>query len=306
MKIGIGKAHGKIILIGEHAVVYGTRAIAIPFFDTKVITKVSEIKEDTFIKSSVYEGKLKDSPSEIEAIISLIHEMTRKFKLPNLYIEIDSDIPISAGMGSSAAIASSIVEAIYDFLDLELNQKTRFEWTQFSERIAHGNPSGIDALTTTYDHALFFQKGHDPVKFNIQLDGYLVVGESGEKGNTKEAVSAVRRLVNDENKINLINDIGREVENCFDALKKQDIETVGSTLLKTQKKLNQLEVSTPVIDEMVKLAVERGALGAKLTGGGRGGCVIALAKSEEDAHIIKSSWMAYTKQKAWILSLSEE
>lgn len=305
MKIGFGKAHGKIILIGEHAVVYGTRAIAIPFFKTTVVTKVFR-NDENYIKSSVYTGKLASAPSEIEAFKSLINELTLKFNLPPMYYEIESNIPISSGMGSSAAIASSIVEAIYDFLGISLTDKSRFEWTQFSERIAHGNPSGIDALTTTHDFGMIFQKSYGPVKFPYYLNGYLIVGESGEKGNTKEAVSAVKRLIEEEDKKHLINQIGIEVEACYEAYLEKDIDKIGHSLIKTQKKLRELEVSTKTIDTMVEIAMDKGAVGSKLTGGGRGGCVIALAKDLKTANNIKEAWVNYTKQSAWILNLNEE
>lgn len=305
MKIGIGKAHGKIILIGEHAVVYGTRAIAIPFFETKVVTKVSN-NDQVYIKSSEYTGLVKDANNEIESIISLINELTSKFNLPPLLYEIDSNIPISSGMGSSAAVASSIVEAVYSFLDLELKPKTRFEWTQFAERIAHGNPSGIDALTTTNSKSLIFQKGHVPIEFDLKLDCYLVVGESREMGKTKEAVSAVRRLVDEEGKMPLIIDIGREVETCFEAIKDGNINVIGQTLNKAHKKLRELEVSTQTIDKMVELAITYGALGAKLTGGGRGGCVIALAKDYDTANMIKKVWENETQKNSWILYLNKD
>lgn len=305
MKIGIGKAHGKIILIGEHAVVYGTRAIAIPFFNTKVLTKVWE-NEENYIRSEIYTGSLKDARNDIESIQSLINELQLKLELPNLFYDIDSNIPVSSGMGSSAAVASSIVEAVYNFKDIELSDKTRFEWTQFSERIAHGNPSGIDAQTTTHNHAIIFQKNYGMLKFNVQLDAYLIVGESGEKGNTKEAVSAVRRLIEEENKQGLINDIGIQVEECYESIISRDIVAVGNTLTKAQKKLKELEVSTKRLDKMVELALENRALGAKLTGGGRGGCVIALSEDIMTAEIIKNKWMKLTNKPAWILYLGEE
>lgn len=305
MKVGNGRAHGKIILIGEHAVVYGTSAIALPFFETKVTTLVRE-NETSYIKSKVYTGELINAPIEIESISSLINELTDKLNLPSLLYDVDSSIPISAGMGSSAAIASSIVEAVYDYMDLELSSKSRFEWTQFAERIAHGNPSGIDALTTTNDFAVLFQKGHVPTTFSSTINGYLIVGQTGQKGNTKEAVSVVRRLVDEENKMYLINDIGIEVKTCYEAYLKKDLATIGGTLNKVQMKLRELEVSTKVIDEMVELALNAGALGAKLTGGGRGGCVITLTEDEITANKVKTVWENYSKHKAWVLNLSEE
>lgn len=304
MRVGNGKSHAKIILIGEHAVVYGTRAIAIPFFKTRCKASVRD-SDEVKIVSGVYSGLLENAPSSMESIVSLIRELTRNLNLPKLEYIIESEIPISSGMGSSAAVASSIVEAVYDYLDLDLSDSSRFEWIQFSERIAHGNPSGIDALTTTHDDALLFQKGYGAVKFPSKLNAYLVVGQTGEPGNTKEAVSAVKRKVTEENKEHVINEIGVTVEECFEEYQNGNVEAVGKTLTKVQKKLKELDVSTPIIDEMVDLALESGALGAKLTGGGRGGCVIALARNNEDANKLKKAWEDYNNQESWILNLNE-
>lgn len=305
MKKGIGKAHGKIILIGEHAVVYHQRAISLPFFETKCLVEVSD-SVDMEITSSVYTGKLSSAPIVLEAIISLIHELERELDLPKLHFNVVSNIPVSAGMGSSAAIASAIVEAVYDYLKLELSDKTRFNWIQFSETIAHGSPSGIDALTTTHDKAWLFQKGKKPIEFDAKLNGYLIVGQTGELGNTKIAVSIVRRLIDEDNKMPLIEKIGREVEDAYYAYKHNDLDELGKSMNNVQKILKSLNVSSVIIDNMVEIALNNNASGAKLTGGGLGGCVIAISKDIEIAYAIKDLWEKETGLNTWILDLNKE
>lgn len=302
MKQGIGRAHGKIILVGEHAVVYNHPAISIPFFETQCEVTVEEAIEMTIL-SDIFTGKLQDAPSSLQPITQLVLTLRDTLHTPDLAIQITSNIPEGSGMGSSAAVASSVVEAIYDFLDLPLEDKVRYHWTQFAETLAHGNPSGIDALTTTYHNGWLFQKNKKPIPFSSQLPAYLVVGNSLEKGNTKESVMHVKEQVDKFGGKASIEAIAIETTKCFDAYLQLDAKTVGECLTAAQKELKLLGVSTNKIDNMVKDALELGALGAKLTGGGKGGCVIALAVSEENAIMIRNHWQEQFTHQVWIRKL---
>lgn len=302
MKQGVGRAHGKIILIGEHAVVYNHPAISIPFFETQCEVTVDKAEEMTIL-SDIFTGKLEDAPNSLEPITQLVLTLQDTLQMPEVAIQITSNIPEGSGMGSSAAVASSIVEAMYDFLDLPLEDKVRYHWTQFAETLAHGNPSGIDALTTTYHNGWLFQKNKKPIPFSSQLPAYLVVGNSLEKGNTRESVMHVREQVDKFGKKASIEAIAIETSKCFDAYLQMDAKTVGACLTAAQEALKQLGVSTNKIDSMVQDALELGALGAKLTGGGNGGCVIALSASEEDAILIRNHWQEKFTHQVWILKL---
>ena len=305
MKIGTGYAHGKIILIGEHAVVYGTKAIALPFLKTKCEVRVSSQKED-LIETFNYIGNLEDAPTEYKAIVCLIIELKEKLNLPPLKYEISSNIPISSGMGSSAAIAGGIVEAVYDYIGLDLSSEERFELTQFSEKIAHGNPSGIDALATSSSNAWLFQKGVKPIPFDPKINAYLIVGQSGRLGNTIEAVNLVRKQINEEDKYYIIEAIGENVIKAYSSYLDRDVNLLGQTMTNTQDLLRNLNLSTKAIDDMVQDALDLGAVGAKLTGGGMGGCVIALAMSERVAKDIQNKWKGYSNLDSWILNLNED
>ncbi|MFA5542595.1 MAG: mevalonate kinase [Bacilli bacterium] len=304
MKKGIGHAHGKIILIGEHAVVYKTRAIAIPYNKTKVVTKVYESNKPNII-SDLFTGDISNATGEIYSTVSLIEKLTKEFNLEPLTYEIISNIPISSGMGSSAAIASSIVEAVFDYLKLSLSNETRLKWIAYSEEIAHGNPSGIDALTTTFDNTWLFKKYEVPTKISINLKGYLIVSETDILGKTKEAVSLVRKVVEDENKMYLIDEIGSQVELCYQGLTNNNIEMVANAMNIAQRCLKELHVSTNTIDEMVNIALNNQALAAKLTGGGLGGCVIAITDTLDKANLVKESWEKYINKTSWILNFED-
>ena len=305
MKIGYGQSHGKIILIGEHAVVYGYEAIAIPFFKTYCKVNIRESNLD-YIKSNYFSFRTDNLPSKFEPIKVIINELKNRLNLPNLFIEIDSNIPIFSGMGSSAAVASSIVKAAYDFKGIKLSNEECFELTQISEKIAHGNPSGIDALTTANNSAWLFKKSSQPISFDTKIKGFLVVGQTGETGNTKEAVSIVRELVANQEYYELIDEIGKEVIVAYNAYINKDIYTLGNSLNYAQDRLKKLKVSSPNIDAMVTIANDNGALGAKLSGGGLGGIVIAITDELEKAKKISKLWIDFNNIENWILDLSED
>lgn len=304
MKKGIGFAHGKIILIGEHAVVYNSYAISLPISKINVVTTVFK-SLDTNLISSVYKGKLVDAPDELIAITSLIKELENHFSIGALTYEIKSAIPISSGMGSSAAIASSIVMAVYDYLGLELINEERLNWIAYAEKLAHGNPSGIDGLTTTFNDCWLFKRSVAPLKINLNLPCYLVISETDLKGITKEAVSLVKKAIDEENKRYLIDEIDNQVKLCYQGIKDSNISIVADAINIAQKALKSLNISTKTIDEMVEIALSNNALAAKLTGGGLGGCVIALCDTLENANKVNKAWENYIEKPGWVIDLKE-
>jgi len=302
-KSSAGEAHGKLILIGEHAVVYHEPAIALPFFPVSVIVRV-EASEENSLNSALYQGPLEHTPEHLKHISQLIINLQKEFDLPNLRVYIESSIPVSAGMGSSAAIASALVQAIYAGVDAPLSLSERIFWTQRAERIAHGNPSGIDAYTTSFDSAWWFIKDQALQAFDIQLDAVLIVANSEIQGSTKEAVTRVaQRLSSDPSSMSHIKALGQLTHQARLALDKHEADALGALLTQAHRRLQQLNVSHPQLDAMVETALQAGALGAKMTGGGLGGCIIALAHSQDDAQHIVSALKKHTFS-IWTHSLS--
>ncbi|MCD8574783.1 MAG: mevalonate kinase [Erysipelotrichaceae bacterium] len=281
MKQGIGISHAKVIFMGEHSVVYHQLAIALPFKALTCQVTILPSSHNT-MKSDLYTGELKDAPRLLYPIIHLFNTLQAHFNLSPLELTIQSSIPFSAGLGSSAALASAMTKAFYDYTQTSLDDHTLFNWVQQAETIAHGNPSGIDALTTSFDYAWVYTKGTPPQPLTISLPATLIIAQSPQAGSTKEAVELVAEYVH-SNGIHLIETLGSLTKQAQTCIQHQDIKTLGSLMNQAHDILKALNISTPTLDHYVDIARYHHALGAKLTGGGLGGCMIALA---EDQHVL--------------------
>jgi mevalonate kinase len=218
-------------------------------------------------------------------------------------VEIDNRIPNSAGMGSSAAISGALVEALYDLSETPLTPKLRFEKTQLAEKLVHGSASGIDALTTTSDNAWYFIKDKEPEPLNIKLPGYLVVANTGIKGSTKEAVGKVAKLFTQNLAQGHLESLGLMSILVKEAIEKSSIEEIAKYINQAHFHLQELGVSHPKLDAMVEEALQLGALGAKLTGGGLGGSMIALVDSQIIAQKIIQQFKKNHTQEVWMMDL---
>ncbi|MGX7150762.1 mevalonate kinase [Enterococcus ureasiticus] len=306
-KTGHGQASGKIILMGEHSVVYGEPAIAFPFQETYISTKV-ESDTTMILDCHYFSGQLSEVPPQLKSVkevinqtLSVLHQENTTFK-----ITITSTIPAERGMGSSAAAAVSIVRALFDYFDVPCTQETLLPLVNRAEKIAHGNPSGIDAAATSGNESLFFIKGQPLETFPMNVsNAYLIVADTGIKGQTREAVSDVAHLF-EENKQSVsqhITELGHLTKLAKQAILTDDAYSLGKIMNQAHVQLKALTVSNDQLDHLVITAQENGALGAKLTGGGRGGCMIALADSKEQAVKIAKAIELAGAKATWIQSL---
>lgn len=290
-KIGIGKASGKIILMGEHAVVYGQPAIAVPFFPTKVLAYVQENFEDA-LESLYYDGPLTFAPESLKNIIMAFKLAKEKAEISeNLLIKIESSIPPERGMGSSAAVANAVIRGIFSFAKKELSLDQLTTIANEAEKIAHGNPSGIDQATTAGTHPIFFVKGAPFVEFSLNCSGYLLVCDSKLKGRTKETVAHVAHLLqkNPDKKV-LLEKLGTCTFQLKDALTSDQIKKAAHVMNEAQTYLEVLGVSHPTLDQMLHFGLANGALGGKLTGGGGGGCVIFVTDKKAAAEKLQNEF----------------
>lgn len=307
---GIGTSHAKIILMGEHSVVYGQPAIALPLPSVQLsVTLSSRQDNQRIIKSRYYHGSLENLPSSMIGIKKLIDTLSARF---NDYetgwdLKIESQLPAKRGMGSSAASAIAIIRAFFDYYDEPLDRTLLLQLADIEEQITHRSPSGLDAATVSSDKPLFYVKGRIGVPIEMNLDASLVIADTGKKGATKEAILAVKDELknNNEKAERLIKHLGELVTQTKGYLAQNDIVKLGDALNFAQTDLAALNVSDPSLDHLIHVARDNGALGAKLTGGGRGGCMIALMQTAMGARRLASILKENGAHDIWLQPLDK-
>lgn len=306
--LGRGIAHGKLILVGEHAVVYGKPAIAIPI-PLQVRSIVQHQLGSITFESHLYSGPIDTIPKEFEGFARCIKATLVHLNKPqqDLHIKIESSIPLGRGLGSSAAVAVALVRSLFSFFREELSQKVLFNLVHIAEAYAHGNPSGIDMAVVSSEHPIWFRREKELVYIKATKPLYLVVGDTGRIGNTRTAVENVRqRYLLDKEMVNdSLNKIEKIACDARAALLEGDIKLLGNLLDANQQQLKALGVSDDGLDSLIDKARELGALGAKLTGGGLGGCIIALAPTMEKAKVIAEELKKFGAAKSWYFSTEE-
>jgi len=291
---------GKIILFGEHAVVYGEPAIAVPVFSTQAKAIVSariqgkpgEIwVEAPDIALSAPMDQL-DSNHHLRAAIEVVINDKNLDQVPSCKIQVTSEMPPSSGLGSSAAISISLIRAFSAFLGKRLNDEQVSDLAYEVEKIHHGTPSGIDNTVISHQKPVYYRKGKPFEFLEIGAEFSILIVYSGLPGNTRDAVKRVwERWQNEPDRYNQIfSRIGEITQAAKGIIETERPDQLGPLMNENHKMLQEIGVSSPELDHLVTTAVETGALGAKLSGGGLGGHIIALVESDPDhisAELIK-------------------
>jgi mevalonate kinase len=285
--ISTATAPGKIILLGEHAVVYGRPAIAAPVWQAVATATVMSgpagagcaiVAHDLGARIALRDA----APDEPLALVT--HLALAELGVtgePDWQIDLRSTIPIASGLGSGAALSTALVRAVFAQLGQSADPPVVSRIVYESERIYHGTPSGIDNTVIAYGTPIWFVRGDAPLPFSPGAPFTLVIADSGIRSPTKETVGDVRRLweANPPASEEVFDAIGEIVMAGRRAMTAADFPLLGRLMDKNHILLAGLGVSSPRLERLVTAARAAGALGAKLSGGGRGGNIIALVES---------------------------
>lgn len=280
-------ASAKIILVGEHAVVYGQPAIAVPVSDLRAFANVeandsgvlrivsAELDIPVNIDSEVVDNAL--------ALTARLVLTTLKAAPPSATIYIRSDIPVASGLGSGAAVSTALARALCAVLDAEMDEATLNSLIYEVEKIHHGTPSGIDNTVIVYERPVYFVRGQAIETLTRAAPFTLLIGDTGKSASTRTAVAGVREFFerDPETVQPMLDEVGALVRSARSALEAGDLAALGALMTRNHTLLQQLTVSSQELDALVDAALEAGALGAKLSGGGRGGNMIALVTAEQ-------------------------
>lgn len=272
-------APAKLILFGEHAVVYGETAIATAV-DKRAYATACELEGSKIIVNS------KNIQEDIEAsliedttnpIVKAVQEALKFCKTKTgVGVEINSEIPVAVGLGSSASVVSATAMAVVSLFKENPDPLKIAEIALEAEKISHGNPSGVDTATTTLGGTIAFKKGTIE---ELKTEGLsLVIGNTGIRKSTKELVDKVRKSIEDPRMATSLFNISSLVKSAKTAIIQNNLDELGALMDKNHKFLRELGVSSPQLETLIKTAKKAGALGAKLTGAGGGGCIIALTQ----------------------------
>ncbi|MFT8726497.1 MAG: mevalonate kinase [Liquorilactobacillus ghanensis] len=314
IKSGLGQSHAKIILIGEHSVVYGKPSIALPLSAVKTTAHITSLAtKQILIECRYFSGVLTAMPESMHGLQHLIKYILEQKLLTTkltagIKIKITSQLPEERGMGSSAAVAVAVTRALYDYFNQSLSQQELLKLVNIAEIDTHGNPSGLDAATSASSQPIWMIKGKQLITIPIKLDAWLLICDSGIKGKTGEAVASVKQRLHDypEETQKLLTKLEKAALVARTQLENNNVTGLGKTFSAAQQALAALGVSSPRLDNLIKLSLHYGSLGSKLTGGGRGGCFICLmpteAVAQKAAQLLKQAGAA----DYWIQPLSSK
>ncbi len=319
-------APGKIILFGEHAVVYGQPALAVPVTQVRATATISPHPlplREAPLWGSPKEGGVwidardvgrryrledADATDPLAAAINLtleeftFHALRSMHSAPDWTITVESTIPIASGLGSGAAVCTAIVRTVAAHLGVSPTTAKISSIVFETEKLLHGTPSGIDNTVIAYEQPVYFVKGQPPEPFTVAWPFRLLIADTGLPSPTKTTVGDVRAAWQKqperyEQIFHVIGDIVREAKVVIETSKvPETFEVLGELMNRNHQLLRELNVSSPELESLTEAARASGALGAKLSGGGRGGNMIALPALGTEERVIAALEKAGAKR----------
>lgn len=297
-------APGKMILFGEHSVVYGAPAIVLAIDrrakvhsrkrkDNKIFINADDLGFSGYFENDVYHAVRGQAwrGRNLTALNIASKKTMEKLDIKSgLDLKVRSMIPIAAGLGSSAAVCVATVAAVDKLFEGNLKKDQISKLAFEGEKIIHGSPSGVDNNISTFGGVLRFQKKDGIQRFKLKEPIQFIIGHSRRKRSTRKMVENVAHLREKNIEIvdKIIQNMGLVADQGLEALIKHDIHRLGNLMNINQGLLASLGVSTMKLETLIHTARKNGAIGAKLTGAGGGGCIIALAEEKNIPKIEKA------------------
>ncbi len=298
-------APGKVILFGEHAVVYDQPAIAVPVQQVAAMAIVNPAIQAA--SGSVHitapqvnvDSDLAEMPESdplAAAVRATLSELAIE-KPPAFKLRISSAIPLAAGLGSGAAVSVAIIRAVSAFLGETLPDERVSALAFEVEKLHHGTPSGIDNTVITFAKPVFFIKGQPIQIFRVAKPFTLIIADTGVANPTRVAVGDVRAAWEKDKQRyeEIFAAIGAIATKARAAIESGDNAALGLLMNQNHSYLQEIDVSSPELDQLVAAARQAGAQGAKLSGGGRGGNMIAFVDESNAEAVIEALQAAGAK-----------
>ncbi len=275
-------APGKSILFGEHAVVYARPAIAVPVFQVRAEATIQAREDSRVVIDAVdlqRQYALQNAPAD-DPIATIIRSTCARLDVvpQSFSVRIHSTIPIASGLGSGAAVSVAVARALARFFASDLSREEISALAYETEKLHHGTPSGLDNTVIAFGQPVYFVKGLPIESFRVVRPFTLAIADTGIAAPTKIAVGDVRRAweADPARYERLFDQIGAIARDARGALEHGEVDALGGLMNSNQVLLREMGVSSPEIETLIRAALRAGARGAKLSGAGRGGNVIAL------------------------------
>jgi len=313
-------APGKMILFGEHSVVYGkpavvlaidrrARVIAEKRTDKKIFVDADNLGFSGYFEGDIYypvRGKVWRGRNLAALNVAAKKTMEYIGVEGGANLKVRSMIPIAVGLGSSAAICVATVAAVERLFDANLKPEEISNIAFEGETIIHGKPSGVDNNVSTFGGIMSYDKTNGIKRHKLDKDIPFIIGNTKKKRSTRKMVEDVAALKerNPKEMDAILDSMGLLAESGLDALLKTDLDRIGDLMDLNQGLLTAIGVSTMKLEILCHTSRNNGALGAKLTGAGGGGCMIALAMEPDIPNIEKA--IRRRKSESYRVSLTDQ
>ena len=288
---------GKAILFGEHFILYNCKALTIPL-KKEITIKINESKENKITINFKKKDKIDKIIINNDLSLKALEQILKKLKISEkLSLEISTNLPINAGLGSSAGFSVALTKSLNKKYSLNLTEQQIISASMEAEKIIHGSTLGIDIFATLLQKPFFLSIKNQKLKIEkiekkLNLNFILIFAQ--EKPNTKQVVDEIKQYsMHYKESFQIIlkkyKNIIKNAENLFkqNDFTAEKLKMIGQLMNQNHELLRSLNLSTPNIEEIISIAMQNNAYGAKLTGAGKGGFVIILVDKKDQIRLSK-------------------